>query len=100
MNEGRPWGRSKAIVVPNDLSIGDLLKQIEEEGVRRTCHRHRMTVSAVSKETFSERYVCQRFCPDSKGELIALAHKMLLLEERAILEAGVAIPLSCAAGGR
>lgn len=83
----------KTIHVPPDLDVADLLRQLEEDGIRSTTHRHRMTVSTAVESISAEWYVCQGFYPDADGELLSHARKMLEFEERAIPEVGVAIPL-------
>jgi sacsin len=83
----------RAIQVPPDLDVNDLLERLEEEGIRNTSHRHNMSVSIAGETTSAEWHVCQGFYPDAGGKLLAQARRMLQFEERAIPEAGVAIPL-------
>lgn len=83
----------KAIYVPPDLDVNDLLEQLKEEGIRNTSHRHTMSVSMAGETTSAEWHVCQGFYPDADGELLSHARRMLQFEERAIPEAGVAIAL-------
>lgn len=82
-----------AIHVPPDRDTADFLEQLEEEGGRRTSHRHRMNISRAGESISAEWHVCQGFYTDADGELLSHARRMLHFEERAIPEAGVAIAL-------